>query len=72
MRGASLADVRAVRGHADIKMTMRYAHLSPEHLRSAVARLDGLGGAKESPAAHGQRTVVESTSFGSQVLEKPG
>lgn len=41
MRGASLADVRAVLGHSDIKMTMRYAHLSPEHLRAAVSRLDG-------------------------------
>lgn len=60
MRGASLADVRAVLGHATLAMTMRYAHLSPEHLRSAVARLDGLGAAKETPAAHGQRTVVES------------
>ncbi len=63
MRGASLADVRAVLGHADIKMTMRYAHLSPEHLRSAVARLDGLGAApKAAGSAHGQHKVVESSS----------
>lgn len=48
MRGASLADVRAVLGHADVKMTMRYAHLSPEHLRSAVARLDGLAAAPKA------------------------
>ncbi|MGH7367497.1 MAG: integrase [Candidatus Rokuibacteriota bacterium] len=47
MRGASLANVRAVLGHADVKMTMRYAHLSPEHLRSAVARLDGLAARAE-------------------------
>ena len=72
MRGASLADVRAVLGHADIKMTMRYAHLSPEHLRAAVARLDGLAAAKPADSAHGQHKVVESTSFRSQVLEKPG
>jgi site-specific recombinase XerD len=37
MRGASLADVRAVLGHSDVKTTMRYAHLNPEHLRAAVA-----------------------------------
>jgi integrase len=48
MRGASLADMRAVLGHADVKMTMRYAHLSPEHLRSAVARLDGLAAAPKA------------------------
>lgn len=53
MRGASLADVRAVLGHSDIKMTMRYAHLSPEHLRAAVSRLDGLTGAP-APAVTAQ------------------
>jgi site-specific recombinase XerD len=64
MRGASLADVRAVLGHADVKMTMRYTHLSPEHLRSAVARLDGLAAApKAADSAHGQHKVVKSTSL---------
>jgi integrase len=42
MRGASLKDVQEVLGHADFKMTLRYAHLSPAHLRSAVERLEGL------------------------------
>jgi len=42
MRGASLGDLRDILGHADVKMTMRYAHLSPEHRRAAVTRLDGL------------------------------
>lgn len=42
MRGATLKEVQEVLGHADFKMTMRYAHLSPGHLRGAVARLEGL------------------------------
>ncbi len=42
MRGASLGDLREILGHADIRMTMRYAHLSQAHKRAAVARLDGL------------------------------
>lgn len=42
MRGASLKDVMEILGHSDIKMTMRYAHLSPTHLLGAVERLDGL------------------------------
>jgi len=42
MRGASLKDVQEILGHADLKMTLRYSHLSPAHLRATVERLDGL------------------------------
>ena len=51
MRGASLKDVQEILGHADMKMTMRYAHLSPAHLRATVDRLDGLTTAALAPAA---------------------
>jgi integrase len=46
MRGAMLQEVKEVLGHADIKTTLRYAHLAPAHLRSAVARLEGLTSAQ--------------------------
>jgi len=39
-RGASLPKLKDLLGHSSLAMVMRYAHLSPEHLRSAVARLD--------------------------------
>ncbi|MFA0810819.1 phage integrase [Microbulbifer epialgicus] len=38
MRGGNLLTLKEILGHADIKMTMRYAHLSPEHLEDAIAK----------------------------------
>jgi integrase len=39
MRGTSLMQVSKLLGHADIKMTMRYAHLTPEAGQAAVETL---------------------------------
>ena len=39
--GVPLPEVRDLLGHASIEMTERYAHLAPERLRGAVARLEG-------------------------------
>ncbi len=39
-RGRSLKEVQDFLGHRNITMTMRYSHLSPDHLRKAVAVLD--------------------------------
>jgi len=44
MRGASLRAVQELLGHSDLKITMRYAHLSQEHLRDSVNLLNGLTG----------------------------
>jgi integrase len=42
MAGVDLNTVRELLGHADIKMTLRYAHLAPEHKAAAVEKL-GVG-----------------------------
>ena len=40
--GASLIEVRDLLGHSTIRMTEKYAHLSPDNVRSAVTRLEAL------------------------------
>ena len=46
MSGQNQRTVQELLGHKDPKMTMRYSHLSPEHLRSAVESLEAFIEAK--------------------------
>jgi integrase len=39
MRGVDLVTVSRLLGHSDVRMTMRYSHLAPDHLAAAVAKL---------------------------------
>jgi integrase len=41
--GRPLPEVAALAGHRDIKMTLRYAHLAPDHLREGIAALEAYG-----------------------------
>jgi integrase len=57
MRGAALKEVQEILGHRTFAMTLRYAHLSPSHLRSAVDRLDGLTQGRPSAQASAQDAI---------------
>src|SRR5262249_30325881 len=56
-KGRSLQEVKDLLGHKSLAMVLRYAHLSPERLRAAVAVLDDVLPATttsvlSTPAAH--------------------
>lgn len=36
MNGGNILVLRDILGHADISMTMRYAHFAPDHLSEAI------------------------------------
>jgi site-specific recombinase XerD len=37
--GGSIKELQELLGHSDIKTTMIYAHLAPEHIKNAINRL---------------------------------
>ena len=57
-RGRTLKEVQEAPGHQTITMTMRYNHLAPDHLRAAVAALDGMLPAPQSES--GETSTQES------------
>jgi len=48
MRGGSLRALKEILGHADITMTMRYAHLSKEFAKEEIQLMNGLTSRKEN------------------------
>ncbi len=52
--GASTKAIQMVAGHASMKTTERYMHLSPAHVEAAIAHLPALGSV-EAPRKHAAR-----------------
>jgi integrase len=53
MRGRSLKKVQEILSHREFSMTIRYAHLSPDRLREAVAALEDFRNDLAHKKAHG-------------------
>jgi integrase len=56
MAGVDIRTVQELMGHSTITMTMRYAHLSPAHLRTAVNRASLGAIATKSASGTGSKT----------------
>ena len=77
-QGRSLREVKELLGHSDIQITMRYAHLAPDHLRAAVASLDGIlrpaqaqvpvAGAKADDVGLRRKDATRTSQAGTAVL----
>jgi integrase len=58
MKGRSLKEVQELLGHREFSMTLRYAHLSPDRLREAVAVLEGFSTKSAQSAKIEQECLV--------------
>jgi integrase len=62
MKGVDIRTVQELLGHKDIRMTMRYSHLAPDHMRRAVQVLD-------APAEVPSRDILDGHYLDTQGLE---
>src|SRR3989475_5996625 len=69
-RGRSLKEVQELLGHRSMAMTMRYAHLAPDHLRAAAAVLDDVLPAPANGLAQDGRSEVQPTNAAPEVSQK--
>jgi hypothetical protein len=73
MRGGSLRALQEILGHADLKMTLRYAHLAPEHLRQEMVKPEGpIAAGLRTRSAQSLGATVDSGSDASEVPESLG
>jgi integrase len=63
MKGVDLRTVQELAGHKTISMTVRYAHLAPEHNQAAIEKLDPVvkAGRSVNPRKREQRQTVSSS-----------
>ncbi len=73
MRGGSLRALQEILGHADLKMTLRYAHLAPEHLRQEMVKTEGpMTAAFSTRSAQSLGAPVDLGSDAAEVSDSTG
>jgi site-specific recombinase XerD len=65
MAGVDLRTVQELMGHKTIQMTVRYAHLAPQHCQAAVQKLCDTGGVQKVPSD------TRTDTGGNEVLAAP-
>jgi len=60
MRGGSLQALKEILGHSTLTMTLRYAHLAPEHLRGEMAKTESAAQEIAQSPARGEVERVTS------------
>ena len=68
MRGGQLESLRLILGHKDLTMTLRYAHLSPGHLRAEMNKT-AIGAGFSTKSAHGPVAEVVRGEAVPEVVE---
>ena len=58
MDGVPLYTLQKLMGHSDIKMTMRYAHLAPDHLSAATKTLERIASQMVSDTQESHLKIV--------------
>ncbi len=64
MRGGQLEALREILGHRDIKLTLRYAHLSPRHLRAEIDKTAAFSTTSAHEIESEPATLVSSRNAG--------
>jgi hypothetical protein len=71
MKGVDIRTVQELMGHKTIQMTVRYAHLAPQHTLAAVERLcEPVKAEAEEAAQEAPTETRTSTKASEQVIEQ--
>ena len=71
MNGVDIRTTQELLGHADIRMTLRYSHLSPSHLLEAVEKLLDPTGTRPAPADRSRNSTMRPSPEQCGLTGKP-